>query len=171
MTNDYYRDFFIRPWEERDRIPAAEVIRSVLSEYGLGWEPDGADRDVLQVEECYLATGGEFWIIEYQNQVVGTGAYYPVTRGEKAVEIRKMYLLPSVRGVGLGKYLLQQLEDAIARRGFQQIWIETASVLAEAVKLYENNGYQPATGVETTRCDRVYVKQLTSIFDAGENGC
>ncbi|MER3494277.1 MAG: GNAT family N-acetyltransferase [Mastigocladus sp. ERB_26_2] len=169
--NSYYQDFLIRDWEEGDRISASEVIRSVLAEYGLGWEPDGADRDVLQVEECYLATGGEFWVIEYQNQLVGTGAYYPIKRGENAVEIRKMYLLPSARGVGLGKYLLQELEDAIARRGFQQIWIETASILAEAVNLYESNGYLPATGVETTRCDRVYVKVLTSIFDAGENGC
>lgn len=169
--NSYYKDFLIRDWEEGDRIPASEVIRSVLAEYGLGWEPDGADRDVLQVEECYLATGGEFWVIEYQNQIVGTGAYYPIKRGEKAAEIRKMYLLPSARGVGLGKYLLQELEDAIAHRGFQQIWIETASVLAEAVKLYESNGYLPTTGVETTRCDRVYVKLLTSIFDTGENGC
>ncbi|KOP24764.1 acetyltransferase [Hapalosiphon sp. MRB220] len=171
MTNHYYKDFLIRNWKEGDRIPASEVIRSVLSEYGLGWEPDGADRDVLQVEECYLATGGEFWVIEYQNQVVGTGAYYPIHRGEKAVEIRKMYLLPSARGVGLGKYLLQELERAIAHRGFQQIWIETASVLAEAVKLYESNGYRPATGVETTRCDRVYVKLLSSFFDARRNGC
>ncbi|MGF1674519.1 MAG: GNAT family N-acetyltransferase, partial [Rivularia sp. (in: cyanobacteria)] len=45
-------------------------------------------------------------------------------------------------------------------RGFQEIWIETASVLSEAVKLYEANGYIPATGVETKRCDRVYLKQL-----------
>ena len=59
-----------------------------------------------------------------------------------------------------GLYLLQRLKMAIASCSFQQIWIETASVLAEAVKLYESNGYQPATGVETTRCDRVYVKLL-----------
>jgi putative acetyltransferase len=208
---DYYQDFLIRSWSEGDRIPASEVIRSVLSEYGLGWEPNGADRDVLQVEECYLATGGEFWVIEHlasdthrlkpgaiqtkstfvdskkiqdfeacvgrlssfsrdfsrqasviehQNYVVGTGAYYPIKRGQNAVGIRKMYLLPSARGLGLGKYLLQRLEEAIACRGFQEIWIETASVLAEAVKLYESNGYIPATGVETTRCDRVYVKVL-----------
>lgn len=157
---DYYQDFLIRDWEESDRIPASTVIKSVLSAYGLGWEPEGADRDVLQVEACYLATGGEFWVIEHQNQVVGTGAYYPIHRGEKAVEIRKMYLLPSVRGLGLGKYLLQQLEVAITSRGFQEIWIETASVLVEAVKLYESNGYKPATGVETARCDRVYVKFL-----------
>ncbi len=157
---NYYKDFLIRSWEERDRTPAAEVIRSVLSEYSLGWEPNGADRDVLQVEECYLATGGEFWVIEHNNLLIGTGAYYPIKRGEKAVEIRKMYLMPSVRGFGLGKYLLQQLEEAIASRGFQEIWIETASVLTEAVKLYESNGYKPATGVETVRCDRVYVKKL-----------
>jgi putative acetyltransferase len=157
---NYYQDFLIRDWQNSDRHNAAEIIRSVLAEYGLGWEPEGADRDVLQVEECYLSVGGEFWVIEYQNELVGTGAYYPVERGERAVEIRKMYFLPQIRGRGLGKYLLQQLEVAIAEGGFQQIWIETASVLAEAVKLYESNGYNPATGVETSRCDRIYLKQL-----------
>lgn len=153
-----YRDFVIRGWEERDRTFAADVIYSVLTEYGLSWEPEGADRDVLEVEEFYQDAGGEFWVIERQGQLVGTGAYYPVKRGNKSVELRKMYLLPAVRGQGLGKYLLQQLENAIASRGFQAIWLETASVLKEAVKLYESSGYEPATGVETARCDRVYVK-------------
>jgi putative acetyltransferase len=160
MTNISYQDFLIRPWQKGDGNSAAEVIASVLSEYGLAWEPSGADRDVLQVEEYYLATGGEFWVIEHQDKVVGTGAYYPIKRGKNAVEIRKMYLLPNARGVGLGKYLLQQLETAVASRGFQEIWIETASVLVEAVKLYESNGYQAATGVETARCDRIYFKPL-----------
>ncbi|MBD2294952.1 GNAT family N-acetyltransferase [Anabaena sphaerica FACHB-251] len=157
---EYYQNFIIRNWDQKDRISAAAIISSVLSEYGLGWEAEGADRDVLQVEEFYLVKGGEFWVIEHENQIVGTGAYYPIQRGEKAVEIRKMYLSPNIRGLGLGKYLLQQLELAIAKRGFKQIWIETASVLKEAVQLYENNGYIPATDVETKRCDRVYVKYL-----------
>ncbi|MEQ8541229.1 MAG: GNAT family N-acetyltransferase [Coleofasciculus sp. D1-CHI-01] len=156
----YYRDFLIRDWEPRDRVNAAEVIGSVLSEYGLTWEPRGADRDVVDVETFYQTVGGEFWVIEYQGKVVGTSAYYPVERGENAVEIRKMYLLPEFRGEGLGKFLLQQLEETIANRGFQEIWIETASALKEAIQLYENSGYQPTTGVETKRCDRVYVKQL-----------
>ena len=83
-----------------------------------------------------------------------------MSRGNKAVEIRKMYLLSSVRGQGLGKFLLQKLEDAIAAKRFKQIWIETASVLVEAVKMYESSGYIPADGVETERCDRVFVKFL-----------
>ena len=159
-----YRDFLIRDWHNGDRTAAAEVIRSVLAEYGLGWEPGGADRDVLEVEDFYLATKGEFWVIEKQGQLVGTGAYYPVERGEQAVEIRKMYLLAEARGQGMGKYLLHQLEEAIASRGFRQIWIETASVLVEAVQLYESSGYKPADNVETARCDRVYVKFLHTMF-------
>ena len=161
-----YRYFLIRDWEKRDRLPAAEVIRSVLSEYALGWEPAGADRDVLEVEDFYLASGGEFWVIEKQGHLVGTGAFYPVNRGKDAVEIRKMYLLEEARGQGLGRFLLEQLEQAIAFKGFQQIWIETASVLVEAVNLYETSGYQPADGVETSRCDRVYVKFLNPVPDA-----
>jgi putative acetyltransferase len=163
-----YQNYTIRSWQPEDRLAAAVVIESVLAEYGLGWEPNGADRDVLAVNEYYLVGGGEFWVIETQGNIVGTSAYYPchaatelvANRGEKAVEIRKMYLLPQVRGQGLGRYLLRELEAAIIDRGYNEIWIETASVLTAAVQLYEASGYQPTTGIETLRCDRVYVKHF-----------
>ena len=160
--NIRYHDYLIRSWEPHDRAIVIEIIRSVLSAYGLQFEPKGADLDVLEVETSYIAKGGEFWVVEHHGLVVGTAAYYPSVRGNHAVEIRKMYLLPGVRGLGLGRFLLQTLEYTIAARGFQQIWIETVSVLAEAVQLYERNGYQPATGVATMRCDRIYVKQLSA---------
>ena len=158
--NKPYKQFQIRHWQPGDRSAAAAVIQSVLAEYGLNWDPLEADRDVMEVEQAYHHTGGEFWIIAHSDKIVGTAGYYPVSRGNNAVEIRKMYLLPEVRGQGLGTFLLKQLEDAIAERHFSEIWIETASVLTEAVQLYERNGYQPATGVETARCDRIYVKRL-----------
>ena len=158
--NKPYKQFQIRHWQPGDRSAAAAVIQSVLAEYGLNWDPLEADRDVMEVEQAYHHTGGEFWIIAHSDKIVGTAGYYPVSRGNNAVEIRKMYLLPEVRGQGLGKFILKQLEDAIAERHFSEIWIETASVLTEAVQLYERNGYQPATGVETARCDRIYVKRL-----------
>lgn len=158
----YYQGFLIRDWQECDRNDAANILHTVLTEYGLPWLPTAADRDVIKVEDFYLSTGGEFWVVQMQEKLVGTAAYYPVKRGEKAVEIRKMYLLPEARGKGLGKYLLTQLENTIFAKGFREIWIETASVLKEAVNLYESNGYQPASGVETPRCDRIYVKYLPS---------
>lgn len=134
-----YRDFWIRDWQPIDREIAANLIFSVLTEYGLEGEPVGADTDVLRVEEAYWRSGGEFWVVERDGQIVGTAGYYPIDRAPKAVEIRKMYLLPAIRGQGLGRFLLKKLEEAIAAKGFEQIWIETASVLKEAVKLYESS--------------------------------
>lgn len=156
-----YADFQIRDWQPGDRHGAAEVIRQVLAEYGLPWQPDSADQDVIAVEDYYLSRGGTFWVVEHQGAIVGTSGFYPIHRQDNAVEIRKMYLLPTARNQGLGSFLLQQLETAIAHQGFTAIWIETASILKEAVQLYESRGYLAATGVETDRCDRVYVKHLT----------
>lgn len=155
-----YRNYLIREWQPEDRTGTAILISSILAEYRLAWEPDGADRDVLEVETYYLDRGGEFWVVEDRGQIVGTSAYYPSVRGKRAVEIRKMYLSPIARGQGLGRYLLGELERVIATTGYREIWIETASVLQAAVQLYEKSDYQPATGVETPRCDRVYFKEL-----------
>jgi putative acetyltransferase len=165
---DRYQNYIIRGWQPDDRMAAAEVIKQALAEYGLGWEPDGADRDVINIEQYYLDRGGEFWVIEDNGKIVGTSAYYPCiavsseleNRDSKAVEIRKMYLHSKTRGQGLGKYLLGQLERSIFDRGYREIRIETASVLVAAVKLYESSGYLPVTEVETSRCDRAYVKFL-----------
>lgn len=156
----HYRDFLIRDWQPADRELACELIRSVLMDYGLSCEPEGCDRDVFEVQRAYWQTGGEFWVVETVGQLVGTAAYYPIERGDGVAEIRKMYLLPPARGQGLGRFLLQSLEAAIAAKGFHQIRIETSSKLVEAVHLYEHHGYLPGTDVETERCDRVYLKKL-----------
>jgi putative acetyltransferase len=160
MVELIYQDYLIRDWQQDDREVVAHIIGSVLQEYNLTWQPEEADKDVVEIDHYYLETGGEFWVIEKERKLIGTAAYYPIARGEDAVEIRKMYLLPIARGKGLGKYLLQELEKAIVKKGFREIWLETASVLKEAVCLYENNGYQPITEVETKRCDRAYYKRL-----------
>ncbi len=157
-----YQDFIIRDWQPCDRNNAADLIFAVLSEYGLECQADQADRDVLHVESAYWETGGQFWVVEHQGQVVGTAGFYPVSRRSGSVEIRKMYLHPSVRGRGLGRWLLTALEDAIADQGYDWIWVETASVLKEAVKLYESSGYHRTTGIETARCDVVYVKSMNA---------
>lgn len=155
-----FRQYQVRSWQPADRAAAGDIIAAVLAEYGLTWEPQGSDRDALEVETHYWQTGGEFWVVVDGETLVGTAGYYPVPRGDGAVEIRKMYLRPAARGQGLGRYLLSQLERAIQQRGFRQIWVETASILKEAVQLYETSGYVPATGVETARCDRIYQKSL-----------
>lgn len=108
----------------------------------------------LSIKIVRSATGSQ--AIARQPQV-SAAAYYPIPRGEKAIEIRKMYLLPVVRGRGIGCYLLQKLEKVIARRVFPEIWLETASVFREAVCLYEKQGYQLTRGNPQVR-SHIYQK-------------
>lgn len=156
----HYQGFLIRDWQPTDRQAVATMLQTVLAEYQFCCEPQGTDRDAFEVEHHYWATGGEFWVVEHHGKIVGTAGYYPIQRGHRAVEIRKMYLDAAVRGLGLGYFLLTQLESRIRAKNYQEIWIETASTLRDAVRLYERNGYQTATGIEASRCDRVYCKPL-----------
>lgn len=160
-----FKDFLVRDWGVGDRTAAASVVKTVLTEYGLGWEVNCggcSDQDAVEVEKYYLETGGNFWVVERSGKIIGTGGYHPISRGKNAVEIRKMYLLPEARGYGLGRFLLAQLEQAAARQGFQEVWVETAATLKEAVILYERNGYIAESGVETERCDKVYRKPIAA---------
>jgi len=182
MSHKTFRDFTIRDWQPSDRAAAAQVVGDALQEFGLGWEPEGADADAVNVEANYQA--GAFWVVEQAGQIVATAAFHPVARGRNAVEIRKMYLRPLARRQGLGRYLLQQLEAQIQAQGFEQIWLETATALTGASEFYESMGYRlpqasdlvngsatelpnkgcktcdPDSLIETERCDRIYIKQL-----------
>ena len=155
-----YHDFLIRDWTPADRDRASEIIGTVLAEFALEWEPQGADIDVIEVEQYYFLTGGQFWVIEQMAQVVGTAAFYPLPHRSQWAEIRKMYLLPQVRGQGLGQFLLSELETVIQQNPFEAILIETSTKLSAAMSLYERNAYSPYEEVETERCDRAYIKYL-----------
>ncbi|MCP1727071.1 putative acetyltransferase [Natronospira proteinivora] len=156
-----YKGFTIRPWTPADREASLSVLGRVLREYGLNFEPEEADRDVVDVQGHYWDIGGEFWVIEEQGELLGTAAFYPLEGRPEVAEIRKMYLLPRARGQGLGRWLLRFLEDRARERGYSHARLETAAVLKEAIALYESAGYTSAPdAVATRRCDRVLIKLL-----------
>lgn len=158
-----------RPWQKEDRDAVGEIIRVVLEEYGLPYEPLGEDEDALRVEDFYWqGDKGEFWLVlDPDGAVVGTSAFLQSNRGPKCVEIRKMYLLPRARGQGLGKALLQLMEERIKLKGYETMYVQTASVLREACSMYKKAGYRSDVGAETPRCNMLLSKlvQSSSIDD------
>ena len=54
----------------------------------------------------------------------------------------KMYLDSSFRGQGLGKKLLEMSLDKARELGFRRVTLETASVLKEALQLYQHYGFK-----------------------------
>jgi GNAT superfamily N-acetyltransferase len=54
-----------------------------------------------------------------------------------------MYVLPAHRGKGLGRAILEHLEDAACRLGYTRMRLETGNEAPEALGLYTSAGYEP----------------------------
>jgi putative acetyltransferase len=74
-----------------------------------------------------------------------------------------MYFDPSIRGRGLGKKLLVEMIEKAKNHGYLRVYLETASVLKQAVHIYENAGFRPVDVKHTPRCDQAYVLELGKI--------
>jgi DNA-binding MarR family transcriptional regulator/GNAT superfamily N-acetyltransferase len=57
-------------------------------------------------------------------------------------EIKRMWVSPSVRGLGVGRRILAELESRAAARGVQIVRLETNRALDEAIGLYRAAGYR-----------------------------
>src|SRR5262249_26309726 len=58
-------------------------------------------------------------------------------------EIKRMYVAPHRRGQGIGKALLQKLEEKAKELGLPHVRLETGVKQPEAIALYRAFGYQP----------------------------
>ena len=57
-------------------------------------------------------------------------------------EIKRMWVAPAARGLGLGSRLLGELESHARRRRVRVLRLETNHALTEAIGMYRNAGYQ-----------------------------
>jgi putative acetyltransferase len=56
-------------------------------------------------------------------------------------EIKRMYVVPSARGAGFGRAILERIESEAAREGLRFLRLETGIHQAEAIALYRASGY------------------------------
>ena len=62
---------------------------------------------------------------------------------ETTGELRRMYVVPAHRGQGLGRVILEALEDAARGLGYTTMRLETGNEAPEAIGLYTSGGYEP----------------------------
>ncbi|MBA3563157.1 MAG: GNAT family N-acetyltransferase [Gammaproteobacteria bacterium] len=146
----------IRSATNADVEPVRRLIFAVLAEYGLDPDPAHVDRDLDDIEATYLAGGGVFEVLLDRNRrIVGTVGLCPLDASR--CELRKMYFAPEIRGQGWGKALLNRMIAKAQAGGFEEMVLETAGVLTEAIGLYQAFGFEPVAGdPEVARCDRKF---------------
>ena len=63
--------------------------------------------------------------------------------GDGACEIKRMYVVPQARNAGVGRELLEALEDAARGLGFERARLDTGPEQHGARRMYRGAGYEP----------------------------
>lgn len=83
---------------------------------------------------------GLFLVARLRGEPLGCGGLK--FHDDRHAEIKRMWVSPSARGLGVGRRLLQELERHAAERGVIRLTLETNRSLAEAISLYRSAGYE-----------------------------
>jgi GNAT superfamily N-acetyltransferase len=82
---------------------------------------------------------GQFFVAYLHGEAIGCGAVKH--NGGAPSEIKRMWISPHARGLGLGRRLLQRLEACAGAAGARTARLETSAVLTEALDLYRSAGW------------------------------
>jgi len=152
------RTFTIRPIEPSDDAAIASIIRTVMPEFGAdgpGFAIHAADVSAMSV--AYARPRCAYFVIELEGEVAGGAGVAPLDGGEEDVcELRKMYFLPSLRGLGAGRAAMERCLETARGFGFRRCYLETLTGMDAAQRLYLANGFR--------RIDR-------SMGSTGHHGC
>ena len=82
---------------------------------------------------------GALLIARLRERPVGCGAVK--IHRSKVTELKRMWIAPAARGLGLGRRLLVELEQYARAQGAAVVRLETNRTLSEAIALYRQSGY------------------------------
>ncbi len=99
------------------------------------------DRDVLSDPDTHiLSPGGKILFVKAEGRgIVGTCALMP--NGEDGIELTKMGVLETARGLKAGEFLLDAMIDCAAALPVSELYLLTNHRCAAAVHLYEKLGF------------------------------
>jgi putative acetyltransferase len=150
--------FTIRPIEPRDDARIATIIRTVMPEFGA----DGPgfaihDAEVGAMNAAYARPRCAYFVIEADGEVLGGAGVAPLDGGDEEIcELRKMYFMPSLRGRGAGRAVIEKCIAAAREFGFHSCYLETLTGMDDAQRLYLANRFR--------RIDR-------ALGNTGHHGC
>lgn len=146
MARDRVR---LRRIESTDEVaPAAALAREfgdwaserVKAELGIVIPADA--NHPAEILDELLEAGGRLYVAEVDGEAVGVGGLKLLS--DTVGEIKRMFVRPTARGLGVGRAIVQQLVDDARTMGCETIYLESASFMHDAHALYRSVGFVPS---------------------------
>lgn len=124
-----------------------EVQQEYVQRYG------GPDDTPLE-HAMFEPPTGSFFVGYVDGEAVATGAWRrssvaaldTLLGTTHTAEIKRMYVVPRLRGTGVARRMLAHLEETAALAGAEALILETGTRQPEAIGLYVSSGYTPVPG-------------------------
>jgi putative acetyltransferase len=124
------------------------AVREIFREYALALGIDlcfqGFDVEVAQLPGDYSAPRGALFTALVDGQLAGCCALRPLDSVDypNACEMKRLYVRPTYRSLGLGRQLAEVTLDAARAGGYNCILLDTLSDMEAARALYEDLGFE-----------------------------
>jgi len=132
------------------RLPAAQYcLAEYFAELGRRFDAGFDPARSISADNAELTPpAGLLLLATLHGEPVGCGALK--LHSDEPAEIKRMWVSPDARGLGLGRRLLAELERTAVARRAPAVRLETNQNLTEAIALYRSAGYQevPAFNAE-----------------------
>jgi GNAT superfamily N-acetyltransferase len=112
-------------------------VEELAGRFDGGFDPD---RSISASDDELTLPGGLFLLATAGSEPAGCGALK--LHGDGPAELKRMWVSPAMRGTGLGRRLLAELEQQASAHGARTIRLETNRALSEAIALYRTSGYR-----------------------------
>lgn len=133
-------------FEVRQAESAADIVvaANLFREYQAWLDIDlcfqDFDSELSNVAEMYAQPGGVIYIATVDDEDVGVGALRPVS--DTRCEMKRVYVRESVRGLGLGKRIIDLLIARGVEVGYTSMVLDTLPKLEAAQAIYRALGFQ-----------------------------
>lgn len=130
----------IAPYDPRHpyaRYCMQQYFAELAQRFHAGFDPD---RSISAADEELTPPAGLMLVATLHAEPIGCGAL-KFHDGEPA-ELKRMWIAPEARGMGLARRLLADLEALASGAGSRMIRLETNRTLHEAIALYRSAGYR-----------------------------
>jgi GNAT superfamily N-acetyltransferase len=127
----------VHPADEGARRCVARYFAELDRRFDHGFDPGAS---IPADDEELVPPRGAFLVALLDGEPVGCGAVKSLTA--ETGSVKRMWVAETARGLGLGRRLLQALEEQALALGLTRLRLETNRGLREAIALYTGSGYR-----------------------------
>jgi putative acetyltransferase len=131
-----------------DSTEGLDATRVIFREYAAGLGVDlcfqGFEAELASLPGEYAAPRGSLQLALANGQVGGCGAFRPIGDVDyaNACEMKRLFVRPAFRGLGLGRLIAQTLMEQAMRAGYSVMLLDTLDDMEAARGLYGQLGFE-----------------------------